>query len=135
MGFLAKLFGWPIDCPACGTRKARESFTGIHCPSEKCQHYDPNHARSLAMKSAPSFSRGDSSQTAWATQPPRVHYPNPLRVQYVNFQGEQKVFVADRNSVRRRHAHLMVAVEPTGREIALNPEKIVNRQEVESAVQ
>lgn len=41
---------------------------------------------------------------------------------------------SERNSMRRRGAHLSVAVEPTGRRIALKLEKISDREVIEGQI-
>jgi hypothetical protein len=57
----------------------------------------------------------------------------PLAIRYCNFQGFEKTFTADKESVRRKGNHINARVAPTGERIALSRDRILNLAEVEQA--
>jgi hypothetical protein len=59
--------------------------------------------------------------------------PNAIHVHYVNFEGEQRTFVGDRRTLKRRNAHFSLRVGPSGTRIALKADRIQNCDEVEQA--
>jgi hypoxanthine phosphoribosyltransferase len=59
---------------------------------------------------------------------------SPLAIQYRNFQGEEKTFTADSETLRRKRNHVIARVAPTGRSISLSRDRIQNLEEVEQAV-
>jgi hypothetical protein len=118
MGFLARLFGWTVDCDACGDRQAKASFGGTKCRNSNCRNYDSAYAQSLELAST--ARRGGLA--AFAGTP--VEFKNPIRVDYTNFEGERKTFTADRDSIRVRNAHISLRVAPTGARIALKRDRI-----------
>jgi hypothetical protein len=128
MGFFAKLFGWTVDCTACGNRHARASFAGIRCPNPNCE----NHDRALAGSHTPPSIR--SREPDWARRPPSVSFAHPISVEYQNAAGERRIFTAEKDSLRVRHAHMTLCVAPTGRRIALQWSRILNRASVEQAL-
>lgn len=119
MGLFSKLLGLTIRCPQCNTPGAKDGFAGVKCQRTGCMFYDAVYATQQA-------------QTPWEGQE-SVSFSSPISIQYENFRGETKTFVGESSSVRRRHAHISVAVQPTGRRIALRRDKIANLQEVENA--
>ncbi|MCP4192279.1 MAG: hypothetical protein GY768_16835 [Planctomycetaceae bacterium] len=125
MGFLSKLFGATTNCPDCGVSGAKDSLFGVKCENQFCRSYDEVFAKqrlpSVATKSSKPVFDG-----------PVVEFTNSIEVQYINFRGDEQTFTADRDSIETRKAHLSMAVAPTGKRITLNPEKIVNRSEVEN---
>lgn len=106
---------------------AKDSFFGIKCTNKGSRDYDLIYAVQNEKEAA-----GGSYTQSF--RGPTVEFINSIEVQYVNYRGEEKTFTADRNSILVRKAHFTMAVAPTGRRITLNPEKIVNRSEVEAAV-
>jgi hypothetical protein len=54
-------------------------------------------------------------------------------IQYRNFQGQEKTFIAQAGSAYRNKNHICVKVEPSGSIIALSRERILNLNEVEAA--
>lgn len=126
MGFFSKLFGSAITCPACRVAGAKDSFFGVRCGNQFCPNYDESMAKQPAAVAA------QTSPTP-TFDGPVVEFENSIEVQYINFRGEKKTFVADGDSIENRAAHLNMAVAPTGRRITLNPEKILNRVELENA--
>jgi hypothetical protein len=114
MGFLDSLFGKP-KCPMCGTKGARTSEGRVHCPNPSCSYFDP----ALQSSGRRSWGRADYSPA------------RPLSIRYRNFQGQEKMFTADADSIRRKHNHISARVAPTGRRIALLLDRIQNLAEVD----
>jgi len=56
-----------------------------------------------------------------------------MRIRYRNFQGQERNFSADADSIVRKKNHIVARVAPTGKKIALSRERIQNLSEVESA--
>ena len=120
MGFFAKLFGPPVNCPACGAPNAKVGFLRTQCANTGCRFYDPMYVQQLegVQQTAPT--------QGLVTSP----FPSPIEINYTNFRGEEKAFVADRESMRMRHAHLSVCVAPSGQRIALDPARIGNKEQI-----
>lgn len=57
-----------------------------------------------------------------------------IEIRYRTAKGEDKTFVGDRTSLRRRRAHVTVRVATEGIRIALRADRIGNRAEVEGAI-
>jgi len=152
MGLFAKLFGLRVHCPQCGADWAKESlFSGVHCVSPNCKHYDRAHAENVFRQ--PFCAACPECGADWAelasftdvkcTNPNCSHYDrayasggfaNPVKIEYVNFEGQNKTFTCDADSLRIKGQHLAAAVAPTGRRIALKIEKIANRQDLVEAI-
>jgi len=115
MGFLSALFGIK-RCPVCGTRGARKAGSRIRCPNPSCEHFDPAVGREDSPR------RND------------FHPQNPLAIRYRTFQGKEKTFNAEKVSLQRKRNHILARVAPTGEQIALSRDRILNLSEVESAV-
>ena len=60
--------------------------------------------------------------------------PRPLAIRYCNFQGFEKTFTADKESLQRKRNHITARVMPTGERIALSRDRILNLEEVEQAL-
>jgi hypothetical protein len=58
----------------------------------------------------------------------------PLAIRYCNFQGFEKTFTADKESLQRKRNHITARVMPTGERIALSRDRILNLEEVEQAL-
>ena len=123
MGFLDFLFGKP-KCPQCGTKGARVSLNRILCPNPSCQYFDGTlrHSGVLGGGASRAPRRSDYS-------PER-----PLAVRYRNFEGREKIFTAEKQSLRRKHNHITAQVAPTGERISLSRDRIQNLAEVEEAL-
>jgi hypothetical protein len=123
MGFLDFLFGKRI-CPACGTKGARASDIPIRCPNPSCQYFDGTLGRSGVL------------QMAGTRGPRRSDYSpaRPLKIQYRNFQGQEKTFTANAESLRQKRNHIIAQVAPTGEKISLSRDRIQNLSEVERAL-
>lgn len=114
MSFLDSLFG-KTKCPQCGTKGARVSKGRTRCPNPSCRYFDG------------ALGRG---------RPRRSDYSpaQPLDIRYRNFQGQEKTFTADQESLRRTKNHIIARVAPTGENISLSRDRIQNLSEVEQAV-
>ena len=72
------------------------------------------------------------------TPPPVIEYVEPfdpggeygVEIRYKNWKGEEKAFVADRRTIRRKGRHLSMRVAPTGVRIALAIDRIQNMPEI-----
>jgi hypothetical protein len=58
----------------------------------------------------------------------------PLAIRYCNFQGFEKTFTAEKESLRRKRNHIIARVAPTGEKIALSRDRILNLAEVDEAL-
>jgi len=124
MGFLDFLFGQG-KCPRCGTKGARKSQGQTRCANPSCPFFD------ISLRSNPKSPRlrGISPVGDGDFLP-----ESPLAIRYRNFQGEEKTFTAERQSLRRKRNHIIARVAPTGACISLSRDRIQNLQEVESVM-
>lgn len=102
----------------CGTKGARTEGGRVLCPNSSCGYFDA----SLQNRTQHAWGRADYSPA------------RPLSIRYRNFQGQEKTFTADADSLRRKHNHIVAKVAPTGRKISLLRERIQNLSEVEDAL-
>ena len=58
----------------------------------------------------------------------------PLAIRYRNFQGQEKTFTAEKESLQKKNNHIIACVAPTGEKIALSRDRIQNLMEVEQAL-
>jgi hypothetical protein len=99
MGFLDWLTG-KIECPRCGTGGAREVNGQILCTNPTCAY----------------FSKGTNQNSANPGQTPESFVepvsvpPGSVAIQYVDFRGKPRTFVAEAASARRVKNHLSVKV-------------------------
>lgn len=123
MSLLDFLFG-KTKCPLCGTKGARISDGRTRCPNPSCQYFDGT------------LRRGGHLRLGGARAPRRSDYlpGNPLHIRYRNFEGQEKTFTADKESLRRTKNHIVARVAPTGQNISLSRDRIQNLSEVEEAV-
>jgi hypothetical protein len=123
MGLLDFLFG-KTKCPQCGTKGARTSDGQTRCPNPSCQYFDGT------------LGRGGRLRLGGARLPRRSDYSpaRALAIRYRNFQGQEKIFTADKESLQRKHNHIVAVVAPTGEKIALSRDRIQNLDEVEQAL-
>jgi hypothetical protein len=112
MGLLDSLFG--KKCPLCGTKGARTSDGSVRCPNPSCQYFDVGLAH-------PHWKQFDYSPA------------RPLTIHYRNFQGLDRTFTVDADSLQRKHNHIVARVAPTGRHISLSRDRIQNLSEVDEA--
>ena len=94
----------------------------MRCTNPSCPYFDP----SLVIPGA--ARRGPTTVPAQGNFRPR----DPLTIQYRNFAGQERSFVAERDSVVRKKNHLVGRVAPTGARIALSRDRIQNLNEVEA---
>ena len=123
LDFLLSLFsgGNKIQCPSCGTAGARKGSDGtIRCKNPSCPYFDAN------------MLRGRDRPTRLVTE--GSYQPaHPVTIRYKNFQGVDRTFSAEQESLVRKGNHIVGQVSPTGRKIALSRDRIQNLSEVESA--
>ena len=70
-----------------------------------------------------------SVRTEGAFRPAR-----PVTIQYRNFEGRGKAFVAEGDSITRKGNHLVGRFAPTGRTMTLSRDRIENLRDVESVL-
>ena len=140
MGFLDWLTG-KIECPRCGTRGAKEINGRIHCTNPTCAYFSTTMGKSGADPEPLTFS-----------QP--VDVPaGSIAIQYRNFRGVGKTFVAEAASARRTRNHISVKIAEDNRmvwtrnpqtgepmrvprevRISLSRDRILNLNEVDAAI-
>jgi hypothetical protein len=123
LDLLRSLFsgGERIQCPSCGTEGARKESDGtIRCRNGSCPYFAPD---LLGITRSPSrlVTEGD------------YRPEHPFTIRYQNFQGTERTFSAEQESLVRKGNHIVAQVAPTGRKIALSRDRIQNLSEVESA--
>lgn len=128
MGFLDQLFG-KKTCPVCGAKGARVTPIETRCPNPACQYFDPSLGRQEQPAQPPSRPAATSVGGKSGFMP-----QESIDIRYRNFQGQEKTFRADRNSVRRRKNHIVARVAPSGKYIALSRDRILNLSEVDTAL-
>jgi hypothetical protein len=121
MSFLDWLTG-KIECPRCGTSGAKEIKGRIHCPNPTCEYFSTTQDKGGAAPGPITFSS------------PAEVPAGCVAIQYRNFRGQGKTFVAQAASARRRNNHISVIVEPKRARIALARDRIMNLNEVEAAL-
>jgi hypothetical protein len=127
MGFLDSLFGKKDSkCPNCGTPGAQISGSQVRCLNPLCTYFMFAQGRSEAPRPATSSPQSPQQSSAMPSQ--------PITIQYVNFQGQQKNFVADTSTLKRSREHILAKVAPKGQQIALARRRIQNLHEVEQAL-
>jgi hypothetical protein len=117
LDFLLSLFGAgsKMQCPSCGAAGARKGSGGqILCKNPACPYFDTGLATKLVTEG-------------------NYRPEHPVTVRYKNFQGVERTFSAERESLTRKRNHIVAQVAPTGRKIALSRDRIQNLSEVESA--
>jgi hypothetical protein len=137
---LFDLFSRRVRCPACGEAGAYQSlFGGVRCPNRACGHFD-----SALAASAEAASGAEPGRTYRNPRTgDKIIKPTPaenfdpgagaIEVRYKNFRGEDKTFVGDRRTLRRRGNHYSLRVAPSGQRLALARDRIGNLAEIEQA--
>lgn len=128
MGFLDDLFG-KKTCPVCGAKGARITPIETRCPNPACQYFDP----SLGRQEQPAQQPARPAETSVRGKSGFVPQDG-IEIRYRNFQGQEKTFQAERNSLRRRKNHILARVAPSGEFIALSRDRIQNLGEVDLAL-
>jgi len=126
LDFLLSLLsgGNKIQCPSCGTQGARKESDGrVLCKNPSCPYFDASLGRSGTLRQA-----GTRLVTEGNYRP-----THPVTIRYQNFQGQDRTFTAEQDSLARKQNHLVAQVAPTGQKIALSRDRIQNLAEVESA--
>jgi hypothetical protein len=121
--FFVNLFGGnKTPCPSCGTAGAQKTKDEqIHCKNPSCPYFDASLGRRGTLRHA-----GTTVPTQGNFRPTQ-----PITIQYRNFAGQDRAFVAELESLVRKGNHLVGRVAPTGRKIALSRDRIQNLGEVE----
>ena len=123
LDFLISLFGGAqkVECPNCGAPGARKKGDGtIRCLNQTCVNFDPSLA--LGRRIAPVPTRGDFSPE------------HPVSIRYINFVGQNRDFLAERDSLVRKKNHIVAKVAPTGGKIVLSRDRIQNLSDVEASM-
>ncbi len=119
-----------ITCPRCGTNGAKEINGTIHCPNPTCSYFSKTMGKAEATAPA---------ETVTVSQPPEAEpYAGPapagsFAIRYRNFRGQEKSFIAEAASARRKKNHIIVRVEPKRVTISLSRDRILNLSDVEAA--
>ena len=130
MGLFDFLFG-KSKCPQCGAKGARTSGGRLRCPNPSCPNFDA----ALAASAASVRDAGPSAAAkAASAKRPSFSPAQTLSIRYRNFQGQDKVFVADADSLRRKHNHVSAQVAPTGQRISFSRDRLQNLDDVDAAL-
>lgn len=127
MGFLDFLIGLfrgagKIQCPSCGAQGAWRTNDGlVHCKNPTCPYFDP------ARRSGTLRRAGSTVPTHGDFRP-----QHPVSIRYRNYQGQERTFTAEKDSLVRKNNHLVGRVVPTGHKITLSRDRIQNLAEVEA---
>ncbi len=137
---LFDVFAAHVSCPACGDPGARSFLWVVKCRNMACRHFDPESMQQAHLQ-PPGMPAPGPAGAFGSPRPPRpkAHFgasalKGNVTIHYRNFRGEEKRFRCDAATARRRRNHLSVRVEPTGRRIALNRDRITNLKEVERLI-
>jgi len=135
MAFLDWLTG-KIECPRCGTRGAKEINGAIHCPNPTCAYFSKTMGKRDAARTPDSLtlSQRDDVPDDSMIGPPAEVPAGFFAIQYRNFRGQRKTFVAEAASARRVNNHISVKVAPQGARIALSRDHILNLNDIEAAI-
>jgi hypothetical protein len=122
MAFLDWITG-KMECPRCGTRGAKQIDGRIHCPNPTCAYFSKT------------MGRGEPAPAPTpATFDTPVNVPaGSFAIQYRDFRGQPRTFIAVAASAKREKNHISVKVAPKGARIVLSRDRIQNLAEVESA--
>jgi hypothetical protein len=142
-------FSQPVRCPLCSDPGARQTLFGkVKCPNQGCRNFDwAQWQRRESERQRPAPDERAAAGEMRRRVNPRTGEPvyqeidraaefrpgeNAIEIAYQNYQGEDKVFVGDRRTIRRRGKHISLCVAPTGTRIALSLDRIENRAEIEA---
>src|SRR5208337_679762 len=109
MAFLDWLTG-KIECPRCGTGGAMEINGEIHCPNPTCAYFSKTMGKRDAApaRDSVSFSQRSEAPADFSVGPPADVPAGSFAIQYRNFRGQGKTFVAEVASARRTKNHINV---------------------------
>ena len=114
-----------LQCPVCRAAGAQRTGEGkIRCPNPSCPNFDASLGGRGTLGSA-----GTTVPTKGSFKPVQ-----PIIIRYRNFAGQDRTFVAEKDSLVRKRNHLVGRVEPTGGKIALSRDRIQNLEEAESGL-
>ena len=123
MSFLDWLTG-KMDCPRCGTSGAKEINGSVHCPNPTCSNY----SRTMGKRDVvPAPEPGAFSQP--------VDVPSgSIAIQYLDFRGQARTFIAEAASTWRDKNHIKARVGRKRTLMVLSRDRIQNLTEVEGAI-
>ena len=135
MGFLDSLLGKKGDkCPNCGFPGAHISGPQVRCLNPMCTYFMFAQGQTEAPRQAASEAPRPGTSSQQAPQQRPAAGSNPINIQYLNYQGQQKTFTADASTLKRTREHILAQVGPKGQQIALARRRIQNLHEVEQAL-
>jgi hypothetical protein len=134
MAFLDWLTG-KIECPSCGTSGAKVINGSIQCPNPTCAYFSKTMGKSEAGPPGPSISLSQRTDVpAGSFGGASANVPaGSFAIQYRDFRGQERTFIAQADSAYRVKNHISVKVAPQGRRIALSRDRILNLSDVEAA--
>jgi hypothetical protein len=80
------------------------------------------------------FSQSENTPGGSSMDSPLAAPHGRIAIRYRDFRGQDRTFVAEAASARRKKNHLHVKVEPKGACIVLSRDRILNLSEVEAAI-
>ena len=133
MAFLDWLTG-KIECPRCGTRGAKEINGQILCPNPTCPYFSKTMGKAHAapVRASITFSQRADIPAYPALDQPAELASGKFAIRYRDFRGQERTFIAQTASARRKRNHISVEVAPKNRRIVLSRERILNLNEVEA---
>ena len=124
-----------IECPRCGTRGAKEINGQIHCPNPTCAYFSKTMGKGQAGGGAAAItmSQGAEFPPSSFTSSTANAPAGSFAIQYRDFRGQERAFIAEAASARRVKNHISVIVAPQGIRIALSRDRILNLSDVEAS--
>lgn len=131
-------FANPVSCPACGEPGAWRFLWMVRCANMACPHFYRETMQQVQVQQLRLQPRSRSSRAAARASAQPAFGTSAIKdnvtIQYKNFRGEDKSFVGDAATARRRGNHISLCVQPTGKRIALNRDRITNLDQVERMI-
>ena len=122
-----------IECPRCGTSGAKKINGQVHCPNPTCSNFSRK-VGSGAPPPAPATFTEQGSGLAESPFASPVRAPaGSVAIQYRDFRGQERTFIAEAASAWRKKNHIHVKVAPKKVWIVLSRDRILNLGEVEAA--
>ncbi|MFA5859882.1 MAG: hypothetical protein WC955_12540 [Elusimicrobiota bacterium] len=126
MNILKVLFTTVVVCPECRTKSAKKYFSKISCLNHRCSKFDQQYY--LENQAAP---RKHGEETVYKKFDGSFEPEKVVVIRYRNYQGDDREFRADANSLQMKKNHVSVCVAPTGERLTLSRDYIQNITEVE----
>ncbi|MGH9577471.1 MAG: hypothetical protein ACRD3R_08535, partial [Terriglobales bacterium] len=99
---LFDMFAAHIRCPACGDLGARRLLWTVKCRNMACRYFDPETMQQAPAPPASLHAAAARSAASFGGAP----FQGSLTIRYRNFRGEDKSFVGDAATARRRGNHI-----------------------------